>query len=346
MSLGAIPSDLQISVEKALREKDSFKEGKIRWVKLPGDASNRSYYRLLVGEQPCILMVMNALDAFKSEEGSATGQNLTAKKQELDFVQIARDWKAQRLPVPEIYFVGPDSRFLVLEDFGEELLYDAYQKDGAKAYYEKAMELLARIQRAQPLPCISARSFSAELLKWEFEHFVEYALVERKVLISPAALLELRTWMDRVVKSLSAMEPVVVHRDYHSKNIMIRSDGDLGLIDFQDALLGPRTYDLASLLRDSYVTLSDAEEERLIKLFEEASSHRVDRQLYIETSLQRNMKAVGRFFYIQIVKGKDTHIPFVAPSLRRIFKSLKSLNEDRVLEILQECLKTDSVSRP
>ena len=106
------------------------------------------------------------------------------------------------------------------------------------------------------------------------------------------------------------------------------ADSRIRVIDFQDALLGPRSYDLASLLRDSYVVLDEALIDRLIAYYLETSGGAPQdpiafRRLFDVTSLQRNLKAAGRFVYIEKVKGRPTHLPYVAPTLRSIRRNLE-----------------------
>jgi aminoglycoside/choline kinase family phosphotransferase len=282
--------------------------------------------------------MVNAAEAFKSEEAGATGQ-VAAK--DLDFVHVGRAWKSQGIAVPEIFWVAADSRFILLEDFGDELLFARRQKSSALEFYKKALDQLVLIQKSRPTDRVSARSFSAELLTWEFEHFVEYALEVRKKPISAFDLQSLRLWMKSAVEQLSRVSPVVCHRDFHSKNLIVRADQRLGVIDFQDALMGPDTYDLASLLRDSYVRLEDAEEKELVEYFERQRARPIDRKLFGLMSLQRNMKAVGRFYYIQIVKGRDTHIPFVKPTMDRIFRTLRELQQKDLIAILEKSMAGD-----
>ena len=123
--------------------------------------------------------------------------------------------------------------------------------------------------------------------------------------------------------------------------LLLKEEDRIGLIDFQDALMGPTTYDLASFLRDSYVQLTDEQETHLLKYYERKSSTEVDRHLYGVTSLQRNLKAAGRFYYISMVKGKDTHLPYVKPSLLRAFKTLKDLKENKILSLLEAALEKE-----
>lgn len=310
---------------------------------LPGDASNRFYGRLkFASGAKLMLMVMNAPEAFKSEE--KTGAN-EAANQELPFVSIGRGLEKAKIRVPRIIGVDAKSEFLLTEDLGDELLYLRRQKEPSTIWYERALDALADLQRVEAFSPVAERSFTEELLTWEGEHFVEYMLLKRDKKVSKAVLDEIRNFIKKTVDRMKSSKYVVVHRDYHSKNLLVlESEKRVGIIDFQDALMGPPTYDLASLLRDSYVTFEEKEEKHLLEYFEKTSKTLIDRELYGLTSLQRNMKAAGRFYYISMVKGKDTHLPYVAPTLRRIFKTLKELNEIRVLTLLEGLLKDEAAT--
>ncbi|PIR22804.1 MAG: hypothetical protein COV44_06505 [Deltaproteobacteria bacterium CG11_big_fil_rev_8_21_14_0_20_45_16] len=301
--------------------------------RLPGDASNREYARLkeVATSKSFILMIMNEKEAFKSEEAGATGQS----SDELDFVAIGRDWIRAGIKVPQIYYVDEKSRFLLLEDFGNELLYGRRQKESAIHLYEAAMRELIKIQKLQPFDRITKRKFSKELLIWEFEHFREYALEKRGVVLNEGQSNVLKNFFESSVNCILKIPETVTHRDYHSKNIMVLTDDKIGIIDFQDALMGPYTYDLASLLRDSYVRLTDQEEQKLIQIYESESGRKVDLEAFAISSLQRNMKAVGRFFYISMVKHKATHLPYVLPTMKRILKSLEDIGEGELKRILE-----------
>ncbi len=327
-------------VHSLLRETEYRDEAfECRW--LPGDASNRFYGRLQFQftNHSLILMVINAPEAFKSEEVTGASES---KITELPFVTIARGFQKEGIRTPNIVAVDEDSRFLICEDFGDELLYLRRQKESALSWYEYALEELSRIQKTRPFEPIKGRRFTPELLSWEFDHFLEYALLKRNKKISDSDVHLLKRFFNESVSKLTKSEFTVVHRDYHSKNLMIlEPEYRVGVIDFQDALMGPPTYDLVSLLRDSYVRLSKEEEERLLKHFEGVSNTKVDRDAYGLMSLQRNLKAAGRFYYISMVKGKDTHLPFVKPTLLRAFQTLKELGELQVLSLLEGLLQNE-----
>ncbi len=322
--------DLWQSIERRVKESGFLKEGWMRKEWLPGDASNRFYARAFKSDgHSHIIMVLNAPEAFKSEE--VTGGPPAWK--ELPFVAIGRRLRQSDIRTPEILFVSPSHDFIVLEDLGDELLYQRRQVTEAIDWYEKALDELARLQGLKDLA--KGIEFTPELLHWETEHFVEYALLKRQKTISDGALTELRRFLQKVVDRMVGSTYVLCHRDFHSKNLLIlEKERRIGVIDFQDALWGPPVYDLASLLRDSYIRLSDSEENHLVDYFSKLTSP-VDRELFAMTSLQRNLKAIGRFFYISIVKKRDTHLPFVKPSLERVVKTLKDLNERRVLSLVE-----------
>lgn len=310
---------------------------------LPGDASNRFYGRLkFASGAQLMLMVMNAPEAFKSEEKSGVSD---ASLKELPFVVIGRELEKAKIRVPRIIGVDSNSEFLVSEDLGDELIYNKRQIEPATIWYERALDELAHLQKVTPFSPVSERSFTEDLLLWEGEHFVEYMLTKRDKKVSKAVLDEIRNFIKRAVDAMTKSKYVFVHRDYHSKNLMVlESEKRVGVIDFQDALMGPPSYDLASLLRDSYVAFDEKEEKHLLEYFEKKSGQPIDRTLYGLTSLQRNMKAAGRFYYISMVKGKDTHLPYVAPTMRRIFKSLKELNEIRMLTLFEGLFKDEVAS--
>lgn len=325
---------------KAMKIEDCISEvstalGPVKhWERLPGDASNRSYCRIWFEgfSSPRILMI-NALEAFKSEEA---GSGSSPSSKETDFQVIAEDWHSQGIRVPRLIYSDSEMRFLVIEDFGDQLLYDLRQKDSALKQYEQAIEELVKIHALKPCNRISERSFSSELFDWEVEHFIEFAMEERSKGEEKDKEL-LREFFYETNRKLASLPYLVTHRDFHSKNILVLQDS-IGIIDFQDALMGPAVYDLASLLRDSYVRLKPEEEERLLQIYE-AKAGPVDRQMYGLMSLQRNLKAIGRFFYIYFVKSRNTHLPFIAPTTQRVLKTLEELGEPEILKVMETVLE-------
>jgi aminoglycoside/choline kinase family phosphotransferase len=287
---------------------------------LPGDASNRRYFRLeLSTRRSVILMQLAEPEAFKQSEEAVSG---AVAMTELPFLNVHRHLGGAGVTVPALYHYDQAAGLLYLEDFGDLLLVQACQ-DGRSpetaGHYHQAIEMLVRIHTAATSPaddrCIAFhRSFDVPLLMWEFDHFLEYGVVARHGKPMCADDYQPVRAVFQAIAELMAGQPrVFTHRDYHSRNLIV--DGRrLGVIDFQDALMGPASYDLASLLRDAYIALDDVLLDGLIVEYLDRmgtagaglgaglSDRAAFRRLFDLTSIQRNLKAAGRFVYIDRVK--------------------------------------------
>jgi N-acetylmuramate 1-kinase len=292
---------------------------------LAGDASNRRYFRIeLTGgaARSVILMQLAEPEAFKQSEEAVSGA--AHHVAELPFLNILSHLSKAGVSVPRLYHYDQSAGLLYLEDFGDLTLSEACRKASAadvEARYMQAVDALAQMQsEATTLAdqnCLAFhRSFDVPLLMWEFDHFLEYGIVARQGKPMCADdYLPIRAEFEKIAESLAGQPRVFVHRDYHSRNLMV--DGvRLGVIDFQDALLGPATYDLASLLRDAYIELDESLIDRLIGRFlDRMAKHQgvrtnreAFRRLFDFTSIQRNLKAAGRFVYIDRVKGNPNFL--------------------------------------
>jgi len=214
-------------------------------------------------------------------------------------------------------------------------------------YVKSAVELLAKTQTALykrerfDSPA-DRRVFGTSLFMDEFYHFYEY-MIAKRVYDRPFNHLwpKLEKKFKRISAELSKAPYFFSHRDFQSKNIMIKN-GKSYLIDFQDALMAPAVYDLVALLRDSYIVLSDEEVEIMLKHFwningvarELFSDYEFfERTFYIQT-LQRKMKDAGRFIYLNQVKGKEWFIPYVVPTLGYVRSTIIKLDMEDLLDIL------------
>jgi aminoglycoside/choline kinase family phosphotransferase len=301
-------------------------------VPLPGDASNRRYFRLnLRGERDSvILMQLAAPEAFKQSEEAVTG---TSTITELPFINILDHLAKADIPVPSLYYYDADGGLLYLEDFGDLTLLQAYQHEPGEvrqALYRDAIEILAQIQlraSAHHPRCVAfQRAFDVPLLMWEFDHFIEYGIEARRGPLPTGDRDAIRNEFQHISELLASQPKVFTHRDYHSRNLMVRSSESrsrLGVIDFQDGLLGPSTYDLASLLRDAYVALEEPFIEDLLAYYRErmimqgwpTPERQELRKLFDLTSIQRNLKAAGRFVYIDRVKHNSTFLADIPRTL-------------------------------
>ena len=317
---------------------------------LAGDASNRRYFRIeLTGgaARSVILMQLAEPEAFKQSEEAVSG--VAHQVTELPFVNILSHLSKAGVSVPRLYHYDQSAGLLYLEDFGDLTLAEACREASAAdvaVRYTQAVDVLAQMQskatsQADPNCLAFHRSFDAPLLMWEFDHFLEYGIVARQGKPMCADdYLPIRGEFEKIAALLADQPRVFVHRDYHSRNLMV--DGErLGVIDFQDALMGPVTYDLASLLRDAYIELDEALIDRLIDRYhDQMVAHRqvwtnreAFRRLFDFTSIQRNLKAAGRFVYIDHVKGNPkflADIPRVLGYVKRNLQKYPELDQLRI----------------
>jgi len=286
---------------------------------LAGDASNRRYFRVRLRDtssSSVIVMQLAEAEGFKQSEEAVSGASVQIN--ELPFTNVRSHLEAIGVAVPKLYYDDREAGLLYLEDFGDVTLAEAChaaERVRIETLYRRAVEGLVLMQARGTSPrnaaCIAFhRSFDAPLLMWEFEHFIEYGVVARQTRPMKADDQQvIRREFQKIAELLTGQPHVFVHRDYHSRNLMV--DGErLGVIDFQDALMGPCSYDLASLLRDAYIQLDEGLIDDLIACFLDGMTrYQADmtdraafRRLFDLTSIQRNLKAAGRFVYIDQVK--------------------------------------------
>lgn len=306
---------------------------------LAGDASNRRYYRLtLAGGPPhsVILMQLAEPEGFKQSEEAVSGA--THAITELPFLNVMSHLAKAEVPVPALHYYDQAAGLLYLEDFGDVTLAEAVSSADAatlESRYKQAINVLVQMQVKATTPadpgCLAFhRSFDVPLLMWEFDHFLEYGVVARRgTPMCADDWTAIRKECERISELLAGQPRVFVHRDYHSRNLMV--DGvRLGVIDFQDALLGPATYDLASLLRDAYIRLDESLIDGLVDYYLDQLAERrhvwanraAFRRLFDFTSIQRNLKAAGRFVYIDRVKGNPKFLADIPRVLSYVKRNL------------------------
>jgi aminoglycoside/choline kinase family phosphotransferase len=314
--------------------------------RLPGGAGNRIYWRVhgLTGKS-AVVMELPA-DPVKSEEASKDHA-----PQELPFMNVHRYLERIGVRVPRILLDAVHDGFLVIEDLTDRTLEEAL-KDGVdrRRAYSDAIDQLARLrahaERSPDPACLAwTRAFDYDLYHWEFEHFIEYGLLARGAKPTDAELQTLRRHFARICRELADAPRGFTHRDYQSRNIMVLQQGEQVVIDFQDALQGPRQYDLVALLRDSYVELDrpliDAMLSRYLQRFEAEGGPRLDAGEFVGffdlLTVQRKLKDAGRFVFIDRVKKNPSFLAHIPSSLRYVRDALKRRPE---LREVQEILRT------
>jgi len=324
---------------------------------LAGDASSRRYFRAILkgAKRPPSVIVMNfpagSSLPLSSEELAVFKEPL----KELPFLNLHRFLTKIGVRVPKLYGQWEKEGLLLLEDLGDLALWDRVQglsESDIFAWYRRAIDELLVLQirgsKERDESCIAFQQcFDFRLYMWEFDHFLEYGLERRpKVCVSPIAIKELRETFEAIARRLDSQPVCLNHRDYHSWNLMIHDEA-VAVIDFQDALLAPAQYDLASLLNDRITdsVVQPALEERLVSYYidkrGEAANQAIDRddffEIYLLSAVQRDLKVVGRFYYLDIVKGKPGYKKFIPPTLRRLKRNLGRLPYlERIINILAE----------
>jgi aminoglycoside/choline kinase family phosphotransferase len=308
---------------------------------LAGDASSRRYYRVgLSGAAPESVIVMELPDGSTLPLSSEELAIFKEPPKELPFLNVHRFLARVGVRVPRLYGQWEKERLLVLEDLGDVALWDRVQALGpadAMRWYQKAIDELLVLQiagtKARDDACLAFQQrFDFRLYMWEFDHFLEYGLEKRPgTRASRESIAELRAAFVNIARRLDRQTPCLNHRDYHSWNLMIHRDA-VAVIDFQDALLAPPQYDLASLLNDRETDkiISPDLEQRLIDYYlsqkEQMGEPRANRQefftVYLLSVIQRDLKVVGRFHYLDVVKGKPGYKRFIPATIRRLKRNL------------------------
>lgn len=266
-----------------------------------GDASFRRYFRAQSGARKAIVM-----DAPPEHENCRP------------FVSIARYWRASGVAVPAILAEDLGQGFLLLEDFGDRLMLSELTPERADELYRNAMTELLAIQQIPDSPEQPLPRYDQALLEREMSLFPDW-LIERQLglEISDRERCMLDTSFAFLLESALAQPTVTVHRDYHSRNLLVRPDTPVpGVIDFQDAVQGAITYDLVSLLKDCYIAWPEerisawVEHYRLLSA--KAGLHHADtdtfRQWFELMGMQRHLKAAGIFARLALRDGKTGYL--------------------------------------
>jgi aminoglycoside/choline kinase family phosphotransferase len=312
---------------------------------MAGGASTRRYFRVRFDGSSAVGMFVP--DGAKPEEVA----NGVAHQTRWPFLEVRDLLASHGVDVPSLHAEDTVRGWLLLEDLGDDTLanYLAARPYARESLYVNAVTDLARAQAAlSPLPegsVVATRAFDEELLRWEIDHFREWALEARGVALSDADRSLYAGIAGRLARRIAAWPRAFVHRDYQSRNLMVRRDGRLCWIDFQDALLGPRVYDLVALLNDSYQTFDPAfvdarlaDYVRARGLGGEPFAGEAIRREFDFVTVQRKLKDAGRFVFIDRVKGNPAFLKFVEPTIAKVRASLARLSDDEDMRSLAQLL--------
>lgn len=306
---------------------------------LTGGASPRRFLRVSYGAgQRAVLMIVppDTPDvAFARDRGRSW-----------PFLELRALLESRSVRVPRLLQADTDAGLLLVEDLGETLAEHLARVPGAReSLYRRAATDLARAQAAlDPLPedsVIRLRGFDEALYRTELEHFWEWAVEARAV---PGAVrADFERARDRLLVELCALPRGFCHRDYQSRNLMVTPGAsgalELSWIDFQDALLGPRAYDLVALLCDSYQPFEPSfvrarlDDYAAARGLDPAARAALEREFWL-LAVERKLKDAGRFVFIERKRGDPSFLPFVDGTLDMVLAALAELRDVAELDAL------------
>lgn len=269
------------------------------------DASFRRYFRLQQGNESWIVM-----DAPPETEPCDA------------YVKVAKKLTDIRLSAPQIIHENHDDGFLVITDFGDESYLQALKPENANSLYGDAQAAILQMQTridADDLPV-----YDETLLREEMGLFKEWFLEELLgIELSSGQLAMWQMSVDTLVKNALEQPQVFVHRDFHSRNLMHIDGRNLGILDFQDAVKGPVTYDLVSLFRDCYIDWPEPQVDQwvldyhgfaVLDHLEGVSGSQFLRWFNL-MGVQRHLKAIGIFSRLKLRDGKDQFLQDIPRTL-------------------------------
>ena len=287
------------------------------------DASFRRYFR--IGNNGSSFVAMDAPADLEEFEA---------------YIRIAKKFKHIGLNVPDIFAADHENGFALITDFGNTTYLERLSRANADALYEDAIDSLVLLQKATRTDVEFLPPYSCEMIVSEMELFREWYLkYHLKKAVSPA-ISDVLDHTFEILRAKAAEQPKVwVHRDYHSRNLMVVQNDNPGILDFQDAVYGPVSYDLVSLLRDCYIVWDQETIDQWIHLYlnkarQAGLEFEFDRWQFIEwfdwVGIQRHIKVAGIFSRLNYRDKKSKFledIPTVMAYIESVAKKYPELRE-------------------
>ncbi len=266
-----------------------------------GDASFRRYFRI------------------DTTAGSLIAMDAPPPKEDVrPFVRVARLLERAGVSVPRMHAIDEERGFVLLDDFGNRCYRDELDANSADRLYRDAIEALVAFQQAIDGQAGGLPPYGEELLRRELGLFREWFLERLSGIDLEAADQALLERVGTILVRSALEQPrVFVHRDYHCRNLMVCPQGNPGILDFQDAVIGPLTYDLVSLLRDCYIGWPEARVEGWVAYYLETARRRGlpvpasevrFRRWFDLMGMQRHLKAIGIFSRLALRDGKHGYL--------------------------------------
>ncbi|MBN0986898.1 aminoglycoside phosphotransferase family protein [Amphritea pacifica] len=285
------------------------------WQCIPvsGDASFRRYFRLKSHGMSWILM-----DAPPEKENSHP------------FVCIAKAWEPLDIHAPIVHAADLELGYMLLSDLGDDLYLGQLNDNSADELYRRALSALTRLQQCQDIADHPLPLYDRQLLQREMDLFRDWLVADLLAIeVGPGVTQLLSEVSESLICAALEQPRVCVHRDYHSRNLLVDGDNTPGVIDFQDAVIGPVTYDLVSLLRDCYIEWPDMRVYGWVDQFGEqlvadGLIDQYDRETFYRwfdlMGAQRHLKAAGIFARLWLRDGKPGYLADIPRTLNYIIR--------------------------
>ena len=288
------------------------------------DASFRKYYRLTNKDKNTVLLMDSSLE----------------KNSLAPFIDVTSRLLSVGVKAPHILEKNLDDGFLIIEDFGDTHYLNILNATNFKQLYSNAIDEIIKMQKAdtKDLPL-----YDKAFLHFEMDLMREWYL-EKKLSVKLSQNQEklLEDSLDKISDIvLSQPQDVFVHRDYHSRNILLTPQKDIGIIDYQDAMNGAITYDLVSLLKDCYIEFGSEDIEELVLEFRDKLGLDTPDKEFIKwfdfMGLQRHIKVLGIFSRLHLRDKKDGYLKDIPLTLKYVLQTAKKYDETKELALfLQE----------
>jgi aminoglycoside/choline kinase family phosphotransferase len=312
---------------------------------MAGGASTRRFFRAKAKSGRSAVAMYVPLPSQELSKAKETGRRWP-------FLEVRDLLESHAIRVPQLLAEACDSGWLVVEDLGDTLAQHLeHSPEDKQALYQGAVRDLARAQQSlRALPdhsIVLQRAFDADLLRWEIDHFREWALEARGIQLDSEQHAVFAEAAEYLATTIASWPRGFVHRDYQSRNLMVLANQsgahELAWIDFQDAMLGPRVYDLVALLGDSYQSFDRAfVDARLTEFCRHsalnAAEERALAREFDMVTVQRKLKDAGRFVFIERKNGNPSFLKFVEPTIEKARASLARLEDDPNLAALTKFL--------
>ena len=247
--------------------------------------------------------------------------------------------------VPRVYRIDRKTNFIIVEDLGKDSLYELVTTKKRDIYqvYQPAITELIKLQIDGYLNVPINVYYDYEHIKWEQKYFRQFFLYQFcKIPMKRLKILDadFECLAGKLIEESKPISNFLMHRDYQSQNIYIK-DGRVRIIDFQSARIGPLTYDLAALLKDSYINISKNLENKLLDYYLNClRKKRIEFErkkflkIYRLTGLQRNMQALGAFSNLLLNRNKTHFRQYIPRGLKLLKSGLKNSKFKQLVKIV------------